>query len=140
MPRLPAGKANPVAGTFLCDDCGLQASVMVITKQRRHGELYVRCGCGCDQRTGEAVHARWRRLMVARPGFEWVKNGTKGPEFEPEPGADWRPGEPVRTVQERGQEGGQEGGAATVPVPIGTEGGQGDKREQLRQALRDNMR
>lgn len=99
MPRLAAGKENPVAGTFHCADCDREASVFVINKSRRRGTLYVRCGCGCDQRTGRHIQDRWRQQMVPRPGYEWVKQGQPAPAVEPDPAGDWQPGEPVQTVE-----------------------------------------
>jgi hypothetical protein len=136
MPRLTGNNANPVAGTFHCGDCGKLASVFVIQKQKRRGTLYVRCGCGCDQRTGAHIQAKWRAEMEARPGFEWVKAGQAPPYREPEPGQDWQPGEPERPVQDQVRDQVQEPGREPMPVPNQVQ----DGRERLRQALRDNMR
>ena len=74
--------------------------------------------------------------MEARPGFEWVKAGEAPPYREPEPGQDWQPGEPARPVQGQVQNQVQE----PAPVPNQVQEPANNRREQLRQALRDNMR
>lgn len=133
MPKLPAGKENPVAGTFHCGDCGQQASVFVINKSRRRGTLYVRCGCGCDQRTGAHIQARWRDQMVAQPGFEWVKQGQPAPAVEPDPATDWQPGEPVRAVAVQVQQ--TEAAQVQEPSAEPNQVQQDDKRARMRQAI-----
>lgn len=70
---------RPVVGTFDCDTCNEQATVHQTARGKKQ-LLYVRCGCGCDQRTGKKVQAQWAAKMVPRPGYEHLK-----PEPEPEP-------------------------------------------------------
>lgn len=78
--------------------------------------------------------------MEARPGFEWVKAGQAPPYREPEPGQDWQPGEPARPVQGQVQNQVQNQVQEPAPVPNQVQEPANNRREQLRQALRDNMR
>lgn len=143
MPRLK--KPNPVVGTYRCDDCDSVASVFMIEKSRRKGALYVRCGCGCDQRTGPHIQRRWRERMEARPGFEWVKAGkSEPPGGHPPPGKDqdWQPGEPAPKPDQDGT--GTVPGSVQEPAPVRAgepnQVQEPDQREKLRKALQEKMR
>lgn len=82
-----------VVGYLQCEDCGTRASLHM-TKRGKGRNLYKRCDCGCDQRTGKAVQERWRRDMQPLAGFEDLKVEPMEPiepsvyavqEPEPEP-------------------------------------------------------
>lgn len=62
---MPRAKDNrkPV-GTAYCDRCDAEAAFYQVQSGKRRGYLYKRCGCGCDQKTGEAVQREWLGEMV----------------------------------------------------------------------------
>lgn len=70
---------RPVVGTLHCDECGETASLHQTARGKRR-LLYRRCGCGCDQRTGEAIQKHWRQNMTPRPGFEHLAEPKPEPE------------------------------------------------------------
>jgi len=70
---------RPVVGTLNCDECGETASLHQTARGKRR-LLYRRCGCGCDQRTGEAIQKHWRQNMTPRPGFEHLAEPKPEPE------------------------------------------------------------
>lgn len=99
--------ANETVGTFLCSDCNTVADVK-LTKRGKGTYLYVRCGCGCDQRTGKAIQEKWAHQMTPRAGFEHLKPEQTEPqpliepettEPEPKPVAEQ---EPVKQVKGAG--------------------------------------
>lgn len=77
---------RPVVATFDCQECGELATVHQYAKgaKLKAGLLYVRCGCGCDQRTGDAVQARIRAVMLPRAGFEHLKQQQRATKQETE--------------------------------------------------------
>lgn len=78
-----ARRNNPVVGTLHCNTCGEVATLHETARGKGKGILYRRCGCGCDQRTGEAIQRRWREQMTPREGFEHLKIDVEQPEQEP---------------------------------------------------------
>jgi hypothetical protein len=75
---------NEVVGYIHCPDCG-ERGTLHMTKRGRGRNLYKRCGCGCDQRTGAKIQAKWREDMQPLPGFEDMKTEPeKQPEQQPE--------------------------------------------------------
>lgn len=74
--------ANETVGTFHCGDCDTVADVK-LTKRGKGTYLYVRCGCGCDQRTGKAIQEKWAQQMTPREGFEYLKPEQTEPEPKP---------------------------------------------------------
>jgi hypothetical protein len=94
--------ANEVVGTLYCNECKEQASVLQ-TKRGKGKNLYRRCGCGCDQRTGAAIQKKWAVDMIPRAGFEHLKQEQPEPvpeqpqqTTEPVPSQKAKP-EPVKT-------------------------------------------
>ena len=75
---------NPIVGTFPCADCGEVATLLVTLRGKKKDLLYKRCGCGCDQRTGQAVQKKWRERMTPRPGYEHLKMEPAKPKQEPD--------------------------------------------------------
>ena len=85
MPK--ATDNRPVVGTLHCAECKTVASLYQAKRGRVKGLLYKRCGCGCDQRTGAAIQAHWRREMTPRPGYEDLKTTEQEPVQEPKEAA-----------------------------------------------------
>lgn len=83
MPK--ATDNRPVVGTMQCSECGTVASLYQAKRGKVKGLLYKRCGCGCDQRTGEAIQNQWKAAMTPRPGFEELKTAAPEPKPEPKP-------------------------------------------------------
>lgn len=89
MPR--ATDNRPAVGTIPCDGCGQTATLYQVQKGNRKGNLYKRCGCGCDQRNGRFIQRQWLEGMNANtlPEGQWIEHplNLQGPEpvQEPEP-------------------------------------------------------
>lgn len=83
-------------GTIDCDVCGKIASLHQTARGKRR-LLYKRCGCGCDQRTGEAIQKKWAQEMTPRAGFEHLKPEQTEPEPETtEPQTNAEPVKPIK--------------------------------------------
>lgn len=67
---------RPIIAKFDCPDCGVVGTVHKYDGGARGKAelLYTRCGCGCDQRTGDKVQAKMRALLE-----------KKTPELVPQP-------------------------------------------------------
>lgn len=64
---------NEVVGTFDCKTCGTVATLHQTKRGTKKGLLYKRCGCGCNQSTGEQIQRIWREKMTPREGYEHLK-------------------------------------------------------------------
>lgn len=82
MPRAKDGR-KPV-GTAPCSQCETEAAFYQVKTGKRKGYLYRRCGCGCDQKTGEAVQREWLAVMVPT-GEPMIEHPLNLDEPEPVP-------------------------------------------------------
>lgn len=119
---------RPVVGTFTCPVCSELATVhqYAAGAKAKAGLLYVRCGCGCDQRTGAVVQSQIRRDIEPRPGFEHLKQAAA--KKTPPAAAPAAAPAPVSEREERQQP----DGADDFQPPAAV-----DPREKLRAAARE---
>ncbi|MFL1484905.1 hypothetical protein [Marinobacter sp. LN3S78] len=104
---MPAAKDNrkPV-GRADCADCGTVAAFYQVTKGKRAGYLYKRCGCGCDQSSGKAKQQRWLSEMepTGEPMIDHPLDlDEPAPEPAGEPGSDPEEPEPEPSREPTGE-------------------------------------